>query len=449
MAETYDIIIFGASGFTGKHVVREALKFVSPTSPLKSLALAGRSPSKLVQTLKWASTSHPAIPVIVADTSDPPSLRRMASQAKIILNCVGPFRLHGEPVVAACVEAGCHYLDISGEPEFMERMEAVYHEKAVERGSVVVSACAFVSVPADLGFLFNSRQWVSPAVPNRVQAYLNLESDKSNVLNYASYKSAVLGFANADNLKKLRRSGRKRSRPSIPGYAPPKGSAIEHQKKIGLWAMKLATADATIVRRTLSMHTNNHGGLQGFDENAKQAEKRVAFWSKVKPAHFGLIKVASKNLVGMLPFIVVALSIMLLRRFRFGRWLLLNFPSVFSLGLFRKNGPTDEEIASASFKMWFVGHGFGDANAVGSRELDTEIITRVTGPDIGYVATPIILVQCALTVLEQRGDLPKGGVFPPGIVFGSTDLQDRLQENGISFDVISRSWISSKSDLRY
>ncbi|KAI3766365.1 hypothetical protein L2E82_16420 [Cichorium intybus] len=98
----------------GKYVVREALKFLdSPNSPLKTLALAGRNTFKLSQTLKWASTSHPAVPFIVADTSDPSSLRRMASQAKLVLDCVGPFRLYGEPVVATCVEMGCDYLDIS------------------------------------------------------------------------------------------------------------------------------------------------------------------------------------------------------------------------------------------------------------------------------------------------------------------------------------------------
>lgn len=215
MAEVYDIIIFGASGFTGKYVVKEALKFLTPNSPLKSLALAGKNPSKLVETLKWASPSHPTLPLIVADTSDPLSIRRMASQAKLVLNCVGPFRFHGESVVAACVEAGCDYLDICGEPEFMERMEAFYHEKAVEMGSLVVSGCAFVSVPAELGLMFNLKQWVSPAVPNRVQAYLCLESDKTVVGNFATFESAVYGVANAHELTKLRRSSRKRARPSV------------------------------------------------------------------------------------------------------------------------------------------------------------------------------------------------------------------------------------------
>jgi len=110
----YDLIILGASGFTGKYVVKEALKFLNvPSSPLKSLALAGRNPTKLAQTLKWAShPDHPPpIPILTADTTDPASLHHLCSQSKLILNCVGPFRLLGEPVVAACAETGypCFY----------------------------------------------------------------------------------------------------------------------------------------------------------------------------------------------------------------------------------------------------------------------------------------------------------------------------------------------------
>lgn len=118
-------------------------------------------------------------------------------------------------MVAACAETGCDYLDICGEPEFMERMEAEYHRKAVETGSLVVSACGFDSVPAELGFMFNSRQWVAPAVPNRVEAYLSLESEKRIVGNLGTYESAVLGVANADKLQELRRSRPRRARPVV------------------------------------------------------------------------------------------------------------------------------------------------------------------------------------------------------------------------------------------
>ncbi|KAK4712407.1 hypothetical protein R3W88_006920 [Solanum pinnatisectum] len=442
---TYDVIILGASGFTGKYVIREALKFLNvPSSPLKNLAIAGRNTSKLSQALQWASRPNPPpeIPILTADTTDPSSLRDLASQTKIILNCVGPFRLYGEPVVEACADSGCDYLDISGEPEFMERMEVKYHDQAVENGSLVVSACGFDSIPAELGLMFNSRQWLPPAVPNSVEAYLSLESDKRIVGNLGTYESAVLGVANVDKLQELRRSRPKKPRPVIPGPRPPKGPLMNHLKEVGLWAVKLPSADAIVVRRTLSCLAENPHGLPGVNESTEQVERREAFWSSIKPAHFG-VKIASKSPLGVVRFIIVGLFIGLFGKTGLGRWLLLKFPSLFSLGWFRKKGPTEDEVASATFKMWFVGHGFSDGSLAsqGNRKPDTEIITRVMGPEIGYLTTPIILVQCALILLKERNNLPKGGVFPPGIVFGPTDLQDRLQHNGISFDVISKKTI--------
>ncbi|KAI3452256.1 hypothetical protein Pfo_008921 [Paulownia fortunei] len=446
-SKIYDIIIFGASGFTGKYVVREALKFLNtPNSPLKSLALAGRSPSRLSEALKWASgpNSPPKIPLLTADTSDPSSLIRLASQAKIILNCVGPFRLYGQPVVSACVDSGCDYLDICGEPEFMERVESLYHEKAVEKGSLVISACGFDSVPAEIGLLFHSRQWAGPSVPNRVEAYLSLESDKKIVGNFGTYESAVLGVANADKLAELRRSRPKRARPAIPGPAPPKGPIIEHQKQLGLWALKLPSADSVVVRRTLATLTENPHGLPGVNESVEFHKKREAFWSSAKPAHFG-VKLGSKSMLGLFPVIVLGIFLGLLSKTALGRWLLLKFPSIFSLGWFRKEGPSEDEVASATFKMWFVGQGFSDSSLAsqGNKKPNTEIITRVMGPEIGYLTTPIILLQCALIVLNDRDNLPKGGVFTPGIVFGPTDLEKRLQENGISFDFISKNALSA------
>uniref|UniRef100_A0A6M2ELV8 Saccharopine dehydrogenase-like C-terminal domain-containing protein n=1 Tax=Populus davidiana TaxID=266767 RepID=A0A6M2ELV8_9ROSI len=224
----------------------------------------------------------------------------------------------------------------------------------------------------------------------------------------------------------------------IPGPFPTKGPMIDHQKETGLWAVKLPSADSVVVRRTLTTLTENPRGLPGLNESPEQIEKRDAFWSTVKPAHFG-VKLGSKTLLGVFRFIAVGMFIGLLGRNAIGRWLLLKFPSFFSLGWFRKKGPSDDEVRSASFKMWFVGRGFSDMNVSQDKtKPDMEITTRVVGPEIGYLTTPIILVQCALILLSHRDNLPKGGVFPPGIVFGPTDLQEQLEQNGISFDLISK-----------
>ncbi|KAF2299393.1 hypothetical protein GH714_031819 [Hevea brasiliensis] len=183
-----------------------------PSSPLKSLALAGRKPTKITHALNWAShhNTPPPIPILKADTTIRSSIRHLCTQTKLILNCVGPFYLYGEPVVAACAQTGYIW-----EPEFMERMEMKFHENAVETGSLVVSACGFDSVPAELGWMFNSRQWVSPAVPHQIEAYLSMESEKRIVLNFGTYESAILGVSTMEELQDLRLSRPKRARPAV------------------------------------------------------------------------------------------------------------------------------------------------------------------------------------------------------------------------------------------
>ncbi|KAA0053797.1 putative mitochondrial saccharopine dehydrogenase-like oxidoreductase [Cucumis melo var. makuwa] len=420
----YDLIILGATGFTGKYIVREALKFLNPSSssPLKSLALAGRDHAKLTNALKWAAhpLPSPPIPLLISDITKPQSIRHLCTQTKLILNCVGPFRRYGEPVVAACVETGCDYLDICGEPEFMERMEAKYDGRAVETGSLVVSGCGFDSIPAELGLIFNLRHWVGKSTPSWVEAYVNVECSEGMTYNFGTYESAVLGVANADALVQLRRSRPPRRRPKFTGGAPPKGPLIEHKKEIGLWAVRIPSADSSVVRRTLST----------LAQNPQQIKHMNTFWSSVKPARF-IVKIGTKSFLEILRCVATGMFIGMFAKNPFGRWLLLTFPSIFTLGLFNKKGPSEDEVNNGSFKMWFVGHGFDDNGN------DKEIVTRIMGPEPGYITTSIILIQCAFVLLAKRHVMPKGGVLTPGIVFGPTHLQQRLQENGISFDVIS------------
>jgi short subunit dehydrogenase-like uncharacterized protein len=219
--EVFDVVIFGASGFTGKYVIREALKFLAPSSspsPLRSIAVAGRSRDRVAAALRWAAAPAPPpedVPILIADSSDPASLAALASRARVVLSCAGPFRLHGLAVAAACAAAGADCLDISGEPEFMERVEADLHEVAARNGSLIISACGFDSIPAELGFLFHSRQWEPPSAPHNVEAYVSLQSSKKMAGNIGTYESAVLGVANAGKLQELRRSRPRRPRPNV------------------------------------------------------------------------------------------------------------------------------------------------------------------------------------------------------------------------------------------
>lgn len=125
-----------------------------------------------------------------------------------------------------------------------------------------------------------------------------------------------------------------------------------------------------------------------------------------------------------------------------GRTLLLRYPSFFSGGIVSHAGPTDAQMQAASFVTTLYGYGYaagpGGHKALSSTaEYDRKVVVEVSGPEAGYVATPIIMVQCAVTLIEDRAMLPPtGGVYSTGAAFGNTKLVERLTDNGVTFRVV-------------
>lgn len=158
MVSRLDLIIFGASGFTGKHTIPYVYKLAKVSERALTWGVAGRSEQKLKcileETAKQLDTNFDNIPIITADVEDEKSLKKMAERAKIVINCCGPYRFCGETVVKACIDAGTHQVDISAEPQHMESIQVKYHKAAEEKGVYVISACGFDSIPTDLGVLF-------------------------------------------------------------------------------------------------------------------------------------------------------------------------------------------------------------------------------------------------------------------------------------------------------
>ena len=146
----FDIVIYGASGFTGRLV---AEYMASKSGHGLKWAMAGRSEAKLASVRD--EIGAPAdTPLIVADASDPASLRAMIGSARCICTTVGPYQLYGSDVVAACAELGTDYVDLSGEPGWMHEMINKHHEAAVASGARIVHSCGFDSIPFDLGVLY-------------------------------------------------------------------------------------------------------------------------------------------------------------------------------------------------------------------------------------------------------------------------------------------------------
>jgi short subunit dehydrogenase-like uncharacterized protein len=142
----FDVVVFGATGVTGRQVAAYLAERTAGDGA--RWAAAGRNPDKLERVLGEAGVTAPA--TIVADLDDPASLAEMASRARVVLNLCGPYTLHGRPVIEACVANGAHYVDLTGEIPFVRQMIDAFDARAVEAGVKVVQVCGFEALPPDL-----------------------------------------------------------------------------------------------------------------------------------------------------------------------------------------------------------------------------------------------------------------------------------------------------------
>ena len=148
----FDIVVYGSTGFTGR-LVAEYLNNEYGVGGDVTWAMAGRSKEKLAAVRDEMGIPG-TVPFVVADAGDPVSLKAMAGRARVVLTTVGPYQLYGEPLVAACADAGTDYVDLCGEPAWMRQMIDKYEAAAKKSGARIVFSCGFDSIPFDLGVLF-------------------------------------------------------------------------------------------------------------------------------------------------------------------------------------------------------------------------------------------------------------------------------------------------------
>ncbi|KAM9798354.1 saccharopine dehydrogenase b [Neosynchiropus ocellatus] len=433
----YHVIIFGATGFTGKFVVEEVARYAaeSPGSVSWKWAVAGRSRKRLEEVLEEAAgrLSMPGlrtdVEVIVADVSIEESLATMCRQGLVILNCVGPYRFYGEPVVKACVENGAHYIDISGEPQFLEHMQLEYHKKALDKGVYVIGSCGFDSIPADLGIIYTQRQFKGTLTA--VESFLSISAGPEGMCGHdATWQSAVHGFADAGSLYKLRKKFGHKPLPVVGAKVTKRGSVF-FSKEIEQYAIPFMGSDPSVVKRTQRfLHEEEH----------------------LSPIQYTAY-VGIGGPVSVMKFFCGGLLFWVLVKFRLGRTILKQFPWFFSFGLFSKSGPTMKQIENTCFSLTFFGEGYKEGSDPSRGRPDAKICTQVIGAEPGYVATPSAMVQAAVTLVEEVHSLPKrlaqylevkamadscfdrGGVYTPGAAFCNTSLIERLQNHGIKFSV--------------
>src|SRR6187399_75857 len=383
MAERdYDIVLFGATGFTGA-LTAEYLARNAPDG--LRWALAGRNRAKLDALSERLGID---VPLLHADVGDEASLRSVAESARVVITTVGPYVAYGEPLVAACAAAGTDYVDLTGEPEFVDRMWLGYHQKALESGARLVHCCGFDSIPHDLGAYFTVKH-LPEGVPLTVNGYVRMGAEFSG----GTFASAINGFGRARqtlSAAKQRRQAESRPAGRKIHSAP---ARPRRDTDLGGWVVPLPTIDGPVVRRSAA-------ALERYGPDFSYGHNVVA-------KHLTSVATTAGG-VG------VALALAQLPP---TRKLLLK--AARSPG----EGPSEEVRAKSWFKVTFTGEGGGK-----------RVVTEVAGGDPGYDETAKMLAQSGLCLAFD--DLPEtAGQVTTAEAMGDA-LLSRLQNAGISFHLL-------------
>ncbi|MGI8921361.1 MAG: saccharopine dehydrogenase family protein [Solirubrobacteraceae bacterium] len=383
----HDIVLFGATGFTGGLTAEYLAEHAPETT---GWALAGRSPEKLrgVRERLAAINPHCAeIELLHADVNDPASLREVAANARVVITTVGPYIEYGEPLVAACADAGTDYVDLTGEPEFVDLMWLCHHARATESGARIVHCCGFDSIPHDLGAYFTVQQLPQDAAL-RVEGFVRA----GGRLSGGTFHTAVTGFSRARQYAKV--SGeRRRAEPRPIGRRARAVMPKPHRESaFGGWALPMPTIDPQVVVRSAR-------ALERYGPDFSYSHSLLL---DRLPAAIGL--------VGGIAGVFTLAQLPPTRKWLLGR-------------IEPGSGPTPEQRAKSWFKVRFRGTGG-----------DRRVVTEVAGGDPGYGETARMLAESALCLAHD--DLPaSAGQVTTATAMGDA-LLGRLQRIGITFSVL-------------
>lgn len=302
------------------------------------------------------------IPIFEADINDIESLNRMTQSARIIINCVGPFCILGEPVVQACIQSGTDYVDITGEPEFAERIYLKYHQKAIENNVLIVSTCGFDSIPADLGVLYAQEQLDHDMKPSHINSFLSFTGP--GTINYGTYLTAVYNIANESNIHMLRKQINYPRLSLFGGKVPHSWMPFYHSQH-NQYAVTFLGSDASVVKRTQISLINEEG---------------------YHPTQYSAYLLVP-NIFRLLAIVILGGLFLVLARFELGRRILLAYPAFFTCGIVQSNehSPTDESIQKTRFNSTFYTTAYNNDPCYTSEYEMMTLITRVSGPGMMFI----------------------------------------------------------------
>lgn len=386
MSKPFDLVVHGATGFTGRLVVEYLLQRY-PAGTGVRWAMGGRNAEKLAAVRD--EVGAPAdTPLIVTDTTHPASLQALMDQTRLVLTTVGPYQLYGNELVAACVSSGVDYVDLCGEPAWMRHMIDAHHAAAQASGARIVFSCGFDSIPFDLGVfkLQNDMRQRFGHPASRVRGRVRKMKGTFSGGTAASLRATMAAAATDPAVLDLLRNPFSLT-PGFEGPRQPPGHKPMVDEVLGLWVAPfiMAAINTRNVHRSNFLLNHAYGTDFVYDEMlvTGAGEKGEAI------AH----AVAADKSLGS------------------------------------DDGPKPGEGPSRAERD----AGFYDVLFVGTDAQRQQLRVGVTGDrDPGYGSTSKMIAEAAVCLLQDAAGTP-GGIWTPAAAMGEP-LMARLQANaGLTF----------------
>lgn len=362
----YDIVVHGATGFTGK-LICEYLSLNNDKERIK-WSISGRNKDKLSTIAKKYNIDY-----FVADAFDKKNLDIITNQTKLIISVVGPYSIYGKDLIQSCIENSCHYLDLTGEPEFVNYVEKKYSELASKKNILIINCCGFESIPPDIGVFYTLK---------------HLKEENAVINSYLSTKGQISGGTWASFLNSF--SSNKSVIKKTSGIKS-KTKKIFFNKNLKKWALIFPVIDKYIVKKS-SKNLNGYGKNFSFNEY-----------------------ILFNNRIQIFTLIISLFFIGILSKIKIFRKILMNIiPS--------GTGPNKVKRDS----HWFNIKLFASSN-------NNSIVTTIKGGDPGYGETAKFISEMGLCIINDYDNLNlKKGVITPAMCAGDLMIK-RLQNSGIIF----------------
>lgn len=386
MSKKFDIVIHGATGFTGR-LVAEYLQSQYGNGDELSWAMAGRSLEKLAAVRD--EMGLPAqTPLLVADSNDTDSLSELVNSTRLVISTVGPYQLYGSELVELCATQGTDYVDLCGETVWMRRMIDAHEETAKESGARIVFSCGFDSIPTDLGifYLQNLAQQQADSVCKSIQGRVRAMQGTFSGGTAASLQASLAAAKDDSETYKLALDPYA-CVPGFKGVEQPNGDRVYYDESLDSWVAPfiMAAINTRNVHRSNYLLGHRYGAAFTYDEMllTGPGEKGEAAANYVAN---------DRSMAG---------------------------PDAPKPG----EGPSKKEREEGFFDILFI--GVTDAGQ--------QLMVNVTGDrDPGYGSTSKMISESAVCLITDAVDTP-GGIWTTAPAMGEK-LINRLQNNaGLSF----------------